>query len=191
MLGKPFLPLAEIGPTFVLGVLAAIGGWLLIDGSGLIVAALLILPVFIYLGHCQYRASKKIRSERGAERAIARKQLEVVSRVRAAEFWEMLVASLSGLGALVALGVWGYQVFLWLLKGDMPSVTWLSFGWAVPQTEWLGVQKLINWFANQNVGAICLVSGLFIAGLLLSVQNNAEFNVRKIRKELSELKKRS
>ena len=168
MLGKPILPLAEIGPTFVLGVLAAIGGWLLIDGGGLFVAALLILPVLIYLGHCQYRASKKIRSERGAEQAIAMKQLEVVSRVRAAEFWEMLVASLSGLGALIALGVWGYQVFQWLLKGDMPSVTWLSIGWTVPQTEWMGVQKLINWFAKQNVGAICLVAGLFISAPLLS-----------------------
>jgi hypothetical protein len=191
MSGKPILPLAEIGPTFVLGVLAAIGGWLLIDGSGLIVAALLILPVFIYLGHCQYRASKKIRSEQGAEQAIVRKQLEVVSRVRAAEFWDALVTSSFGIGALGAMGVWGYQVTQWLLKGEMPPVTWLSIGGAIPQMEWLGVQKVMNWFANQNVGAICLVAGLFIAGLLLSAQNNAEFNVRKIRKELSELKKRS
>ncbi len=193
----PFLPLAGIGPTCLLGIIALIGGYILFESvaesnakDGLILSALLVLPLMGYLGHCHYKARKLIRSEKGAERKIVLKQLEVVATVRAAKFWNILVTSSFGFGGLTAFGVWGYQGIQWLLNGEPPPMTWLSLGGDNPQSEWLGLQEVLYWLGDTNIGAIALIVGLLVVAIFTSAQNKADLNVRQIRRELSNLKKR-
>jgi hypothetical protein len=56
---------------------------------------------------------------------------------------------------LVALAFPAYQAFVWLQEGvwhPLPiSSAMHLIGWRVPQTDWIGVQKVINWVCDLPV----------------------------------------
>jgi hypothetical protein len=89
-------------------------------------------------------------------------------------------------GLLVPLCVLGYQSYFWLKFGDwlpLPVGNILfSLGVALPQSEWLGAQKIVNWLLDFPLSAVPLL--LVPLGLGASSWGNSlHFQARPLKRE--------
>lgn len=67
--------------------------------------------------------------------------------------WEELAGLANTLGFLGLLGTLGYQAFIWLETGHWVSLPLLSF-LEPPQTTWVGLNQIIYWAYDTNVGVL-------------------------------------
>ena len=64
---------------------------------------------------------------------------------------EGLIFISGGLGALVALGIVLWQIYIFLKSGQWLSLSvisalnWCQVEWAIVPTEWFGLYKVLNW----------------------------------------------
>jgi len=74
---------------------------------------------------------------------------------------------------LFALGLLGYQTYLFLKYGDWQTKSWVDMGWTVPHTDWIGLQKIIDWIATQHAGLIVFIAGFLTSRIIIAVWQEA------------------
>lgn len=190
---KADFPLAKLGPL-ALCVAVAIAASLYIFCNETLAnywAAASLLPFAGYLLLAFLRARILLRAEQGREQEIMRYGFTAIAADRSARFWAILFG-IFAIGACVgALLVWAYQAVIWFQKSAWSSITWLSVGGAVPDTEYEMLQAIFIWLANTNLGVVFLVAGLLIAAPLATIHGHASRLAKQRNKELRNLKKRS
>jgi hypothetical protein len=92
---------------------------------------------------------------------------------------------------LSAISVWAYQGYLWLRYEVWLTLPIFEILGHAPQTDWLGVNAIISWYYQQNIGAglLVLMPVFGILGRFLdSDQKDANRRqIKQVEKEKSEL----
>jgi hypothetical protein len=65
----------------------------------------------------------------------------------------------------------GYQLFVYLRHGYWESLGWSDLGWPIPQTNWIGIQRFIDWVADTHVGLLAMILA-FVAWIIISIGTN-------------------
>lgn len=85
--------------------------------------------------------------------------------------WE-LMGRIGALLVLAAIGIVGWQCYEWLRFGEWPSLTVLSvLAWSkirAPHTEWIGVQKMIDWVLQWPASVPSFIFGAILTGWAVS-----------------------
>lgn len=106
----------------------------------------------------------------GVEKLRIKKLEREIATIKRGEQSEgVFVDIIAGLGFLFAIGVLGYQGYEYLRYDRWISMSWNDLDWFVPTTDWVGLQKTLNWVADQHAGlivAIAAVIFLMVAGSL-------------------------
>tara|TARA_R110000782_G_scaffold39515_10_gene91707 strand:+ start:127 stop:732 length:606 start_codon:yes stop_codon:yes gene_type:complete len=191
---RPIIPLARLVP---LAVLASLGlsGILLVRykpellGLPQYWSGLGFLPLFYYLVRCYQRARQRIAGENAVEREIIIADFRVIAAERCARFWAACFALVTGSAFLIALLVWAYQGAVWFRAETWVALTWNSALGLAPTTGDAGLQKIIHWLSDTNLGVVAIIIGLLIAAPLANINHKANLKVRRCKKELAALKK--
>lgn len=161
--------------------------------SSLFILAIGLFPISAYL-YVHLKRSKLHKEPNGAYLiAVADKEREVNRAYRQDDF-QSICSGLVGLVAiLAALVVWGYQGYLWLRYGEWVPKSWTLYELPVFQIDWIGLQIIINWIADWNIGVLILLVGallylLFRPNRVLSLENieRLELEAEKLRKSSPE-----
>ncbi len=147
------------------------------------------LPLLLYLGACFQQERKRINVEIAVEREIIIADLRLIAAHRCARFWAAGFAVACGSAFLAALLVWAYQAATWYRTDVWRPLTWNSVLGLVPNTGNAGLQKVIHWLSDTNLGVVAIVLGLLIAAPLASLNHNANLTVHRRKKELATYKK--
>jgi hypothetical protein len=149
-----------------------------------------LLPLAAYLLLAFLRARKLLHAEQGLQKEIVQSGFVALAAERSAQFWAVLFGLFATGACVGALLVWGYQAVIWFQKDAWTSITWLSVGGYVPNTEQEILQSFYTWLANTNLGVVFLVAGLLIAAPLAAIHSTTSQQAKQRNKELRYLKKR-
>ncbi len=149
---------------------------------------IMIAPLIVYLLYHFVKTKLTIYRAAGKSKAVVRLELEHKEAELIAEFADLLVKAPIWLGTLSALGTWGYQLISWLREGVVPPRTLRSLGLWEPTSSWVGVQRILDFLADINVGFYLIIVGFLIAGLFTGIFTAAEDRCLRIGKELRELR---
>jgi len=72
-----------------------------------------------------------------------------------------------GLILLTGVGLWVYQIIYWLRYGSwfsIPATTILPIDQFAYMFYWVGVQKIILWFADLHLAIYCILFGIWTVG---------------------------
>ena len=81
--------------------------------------------------------------------------------------WSLYILGL--LVTLSAIGCWSYQGYLWLKKGvwlPLPVSRYVS----IDQTGWLGLDQVIAFVLDVNIGYPVMVAGVLLMGISLCIR---------------------
>lgn len=193
MRNTPIFPLAKLGPLGLLTSVAAVSAAIIVAAEELprAWAAIGLLPLFAYLGHCYFRARKMVLAEQGREREIVRLGFIAMVADRSARFWGFLFATIAISTGITTLVIWAYQAWLWYREGDWISVTWLTVVGVIPHTSHSYIHRLLYWLADTNFGVVVLIVGLLVAAPLAAINWRSNNKAKFRRNDLVNLKKRS
>ena len=190
---RPIIPLAKLVPLAILTSLG-LSGILLFRynperlGLPLYWSCLGFLPLLLYLASCYQRARQRIAVDNAVEREIIIADFRVIAAERCARFWAACFALVTGSAFLIALLVWAYQGAVWFRADSWVALTWNSVLGFAPNTGDAGLQKIIYWLSDTNLGVIAIIVGLLIAAPLANINHKANLKVRRCKKELAAFK---
>ncbi len=146
---------------------------------------IMVGPIFYYLAY-QWNVARRILKtfENDEQQEWKRKELKYREANVVAEMWTYCVRAPLWLGALSASGVWGFQGYTWLRDGSLPSMSWQSIGLGVPQPSWIGVQKIISFFVDINIGFYLILAGFIVSALFLPAETDALTKAAELKDEL-------
>ena len=189
----PIFPLAKLGPLGLLTTVAAVSAAIIVAVEEIppTWAAIGLLPLFVYLGNCYFRARKMVLAEQGREREIVKLGFIAMVADRSARFWGFLFATLAISTCITTLAIWAYQAWLWYRLGHWTSLTWLTVVGVIPQTSHSYLHRLFYWLADTNFGVVVLITGLSVAAPLAAIHWRSNNKAKFRRNDLANLKKRS
>ena len=110
-------------------------------------------------------------------------QIDPIGELASASFY------VGGLSIFASPCVLAYQVYKWLVAGEWTALSLMTvfdhFQIACPKFNWLGVQKIANWFFNAPLTLVLLLGGVGFVVLGLQL---LDVNERKQKKGLSTLR---
>ncbi len=187
------LPLAKLLPLAALSTIVLISTLFILNIEDVANAwiAVSLLPLFLYLAACHFKARKLLLAENGREREIVHAGFVMMAAERAARFWGNLFSSIVVATGAITAGIWSYQGFLWYVESRWIPMTWFAVTGVLPAPENFYLQRLAHWLADTNMGVVVLVAGLLLAAPLAAIHWRSNNKAKFRRNDLANLKKRS
>ena len=69
------------------------------------------------------------------------------------------------LSVVCALAVWAGQTYFWLREDEWPAAP-MSLVMSAPDVGWVGLQAIIDFLYDSNIGFVAIVAGYVAATLL-------------------------
>ena len=190
---RPLFPLAKPATLGTLIAVAVAAAWYILRTSQIadFWAGSGILPLFLYLGYCHFKARKMILAEQGREREIVEMGFVAMAADRMARIWSVLFGFVAVSICTTTLAVWIYQAWIWHRDGNWSSLTWRSATGLIPLSSNEHLQRLYYWLGDTNLGVVIMVVGLLIAAPIVAVNSIYQHKAKLRRKDLTNLKRRS
>jgi len=190
---RPLFPLAKPGAISALITIAMAVALYILRSNEIadIRAGAGILPLFLYLGYCHFKARKMLLAEHGREREIVEMGFVAMAADRMARVWSILFGLVAISTCTGTLAVWAYQGWAWHRDGAWSALTWLSATGLIPLSGNEYLQRLYYWLGDTNIGVVVLIAGLLLAAPIATMNARYQHKAKLRRKDLVNLKRRS
>ena len=90
---------------------------------------------------------------------------------------------------MALIGVLAYQFVFYLRYGVWREMGWDDLGWPVLQTNWIGIQRIIDWIADTHIGLLTLILAVVILVITQVIAGALSTRAWDIEQQLEQLKR--